>query len=242
MDKIKSYYQLKELIGDKYKELQIEVFYSLGGMNYFSGKMNERGYYLLLSPVNRGSNGMTESTLMGGTHESGFKIFLEETKRKSQKRLEQIADRIKPLIDKIGNLYEKKEYKEIAELVGMPQQEKKEETNEEVKPIRKFPLLTDKLIKRFREVGSQENDTDPIVIAKFFNPSGRGTWYATEYNEEKGIFFGYVSLFGDYNDEWGNFSLKELEEVKGQMGLGIERDRFCGEKRISQFNIPSLAK
>ena len=41
-------------------------------------------------------------------------------------------------------------------------------------------LLTEELAQRFSEVGSQENQEDPIVIAKFFNPSGAGTWYATD--------------------------------------------------------------
>ena len=101
-------------------------------------------------------------------------------------------------------------------------------------------LLTKQLEKRFKAIGSQENNLDPIVVAKFFNPVGIGTWYATEYNPTERIFFGYASLFGDSNDEWGYFSLDELQEVKGKFGLGIERDLYCGEKPISQFNIPSL--
>lgn len=101
-------------------------------------------------------------------------------------------------------------------------------------------LITKGLEKRFKKVGKQDLDKDPIVIAKFFNPTGRGTWFATEYNPKTKIFFGYVSLFGDHNDEWGSFSLQELELVKGMLGLGIERDLYCGEKRISKFNIPSL--
>ena len=95
-------------------------------------------------------------------------------------------------------------------------------------------LLTKELEKRFAQVGSQENKRDPLVIAKFFNPSGAGTWYATEYDPERGIFFGYVSIFGDWNDEWGSFSLEELQSVKGPLGLGIERDCFFTEKPISQ--------
>ena len=101
-------------------------------------------------------------------------------------------------------------------------------------------LLTEQLIKRFEEVGSQENEKDPIVIAKFFNPAGAGTWYATEYNKENKIFFGYVSIFGDHNDEWGSFNRKELENFKGRFNLGIERDLYCGEKRISEYKIKSL--
>uniref|UniRef100_A0A6M3LPU4 DUF2958 domain-containing protein n=1 Tax=viral metagenome TaxID=1070528 RepID=A0A6M3LPU4_9ZZZZ len=101
-------------------------------------------------------------------------------------------------------------------------------------------LLTKEIIKRFKQVGSQEDQKDPIVVVKFFNPTGRGTWLATEYDPETKIFFGYCSIFGDSNDEWGYFSLDELEEVRGQFGLGIERDLHCGEQRISKFNIPSL--
>lgn len=96
-------------------------------------------------------------------------------------------------------------------------------------------LLTEELIKRFAAVGSQEDVKDPIVIAKFFNPAGSGTWLPTEYDPENKIFFGYVSLFGDYNDEWGSFSLEELESVQGQFGLGIERDRFFTETPVSEL-------
>lgn len=95
-------------------------------------------------------------------------------------------------------------------------------------------LMTRTLEKRFAKVGSQENVKDPLIIAKFFNPTGAGTWYATEYDPKSRIFFGYVSIFGDHNDEWGYFSLEELETYKGKFGLGIERDLYFGEKRASE--------
>ena len=94
-------------------------------------------------------------------------------------------------------------------------------------------LMTGELEKRFAQVGSQEKK-DPLVIAKFFNPAGVGTWYATEYDPASRTFFGYVSLFGDWNDEWGSFSLSELQGVKGPLGLGIERDLYFEERPISQ--------
>ena len=96
-------------------------------------------------------------------------------------------------------------------------------------------LMTKTLIKRFFKVGSQEHVKDPLIIAKFFNPTGAGTWYATEYDPKTRTFFGYVSIFGDWNDEWGYFSLDELESFKGSFGLGIERDLYFGEKRASQI-------
>ena len=95
-------------------------------------------------------------------------------------------------------------------------------------------LMTKELKERFEMVGSQEDIKDPLVIAKYFNPTGAGTWYATEYNPEERLFFGYVSIFGDWNDEWGYFSLDELEKFKGQFGLGIERDLFFVETRASR--------
>jgi hypothetical protein len=94
-------------------------------------------------------------------------------------------------------------------------------------------LMTTELEKRFAEVGSQEKVKDPVIVAKFFNPTGAGTWYATEYDPENKIFFGYVSIFGDWNDEWGSFSLQELESFKGRSGLGIERDLYWTEEKAS---------
>ena len=96
-------------------------------------------------------------------------------------------------------------------------------------------LITKELEARFKEVGSQEEVKDPIVIAKFFNPTGRGTWLATEYNPDEKMFFGYVSIFGDHNDEWGSFSLDEFESIRLPFGLGIERDLYFEETLSSEM-------
>lgn len=95
-------------------------------------------------------------------------------------------------------------------------------------------LMTAELEKRFADVGEQDIP-DPIVIAKFFNPVGAGTWYATAYDPEQKTFFGYVSIFGDWNDEWGYFSLRELEDYTGAYGNKIERDLYWTEKRFSKI-------
>ena len=94
-------------------------------------------------------------------------------------------------------------------------------------------LMTKKLEKRFAQLGSQEYVKDPVLVAKFFNPCGAGTWYATEYDPREQMFFGYASIFGDWNDEWGYFSLMELQSYKGPFGLGIERDLFWKEQKAS---------
>lgn len=96
-------------------------------------------------------------------------------------------------------------------------------------------LLTKKLEDDFKRIGSQEEVSDPIVVAKFFNPVGAGMWLTTEYNPENKTFFGFVSIFGDECDEWGNFSLDELESFRGKFGLGIERDLYFTPGPISKI-------
>jgi DUF2958 family protein len=98
-------------------------------------------------------------------------------------------------------------------------------------------LLTHELLRQFKRAGRQDEAKDPLVIAKFFNPTGAGTWYATDYDPEEKIFFGFVSIFGDHSDEWGTFSLDELQSFRGRFGLGIERDRHFHPKRASEIDI-----
>lgn len=95
-------------------------------------------------------------------------------------------------------------------------------------------LMTQALEQRFATVGSQEQISDPLILAHFFNPTGGGDWYATEYDPDSWIFFGYVCLYGDGHDEWGAFSLEELATYTGRFGLGIERDLYWQEQPASQ--------
>ena len=68
---------------------------------------------------------------------------------------------------------------------------------------------------------------EKVALLKIFDPCGRMTYYATEYDPEERIFFGYmVSPLGPDCDEWGNSSLDEFEAVKGPLGLGLERDLY----------------
>jgi hypothetical protein len=53
-------------------------------------------------------------------------------------------------------------------------------------------LLTKELLKQFAKVGCQEDNPDPLVVCKYFYPAGIRTWYATEYDPETRLFYGYV--------------------------------------------------
>ena len=63
---------------------------------------------------------------------------------------------------------------------------------------------------------------EKILQVKFFHPMSNWTWYGVEFDPDNQVFFGFVQGF---ENEWGYFSLNELEEVNVK-GLGIERDRY----------------
>ena len=63
----------------------------------------------------------------------------------------------------------------------------------------------------------------PIAYVKLFNPSGIGTWYLSELDENN-IAYGLCIL---HEKELGYTSLDELKEIKTPpFGLGIERDKW----------------
>lgn len=74
---------------------------------------------------------------------------------------------------------------------------------------------------------------DRTVVAKFFDPTGRFTFYMLEYDPKQRLGFGWVvSPLGPDCDELGYVSIDELEGVKGAFGLGIERDRLFSPKPL----------
>jgi len=70
-------------------------------------------------------------------------------------------------------------------------------------------------------IGQAELDYAPVL--KLFTPWAQATWLLTELNEDTGILFGLCDL-GLGCAELGYVSLQELEQVKGPVGLTIERD------------------
>lgn len=99
-------------------------------------------------------------------------------------------------------------------------------------------LLTEEMISAMPTLYSQENEADPMVICKFFDPVGSWTWYAMEGEETDNndfLFYGYVVGF---EDELGYFTLSQLETAKqgaiGIRGLPIERDIYFTPCRLSE--------
>ena len=72
---------------------------------------------------------------------------------------------------------------------------------------------------------------EKTVVVKFFTPDSSWTWYAVEFDGED-LFFGLVDGF---KKEWGYFSLRELQSVKGKLGLPIERDLYFEPTKIKDL-------
>jgi len=63
-----------------------------------------------------------------------------------------------------------------------------------------------------------------VIVAKFFNPTGAGTWWLLNQDpNDTDYCWGIVQL---HETEVGSFSKSELENYRGNLGLGIERDLY----------------
>ena len=66
-----------------------------------------------------------------------------------------------------------------------------------------------------------------VIVAKFFNPAGAGTWFLMNQDpNDPDYLWGVVDLF---EVEVGSFSKSELENFRGPFGIGIERDLYFEE-------------
>lgn len=103
----------------------------------------------------------------------------------------------------------------------------------------KMKLLTKKLKAKIPSIGSQDEVFDPMVICKYFDPTGSWTWYVMEGEErEDGTFEFYGYVVGDF-PEFGYFTLRDLEtakqNIRGIKALPIERDIYFTPCRLSEI-------
>ena len=96
-------------------------------------------------------------------------------------------------------------------------------------------LFTDELVELFKDypLYSQQDEEDPLVVAKFFDPVGSATWYVLELDPVERIAFSYV--VGLQVDEYGYISIDELESIERPFALTLERDLYFVPGRLSTF-------
>lgn len=93
---------------------KIDITYDLGSYNYFSNTKSSRGYYINFTPCNDDFGTITEFELM---HKRRFKLLIKSVDRKSKKTNEQLINFLFDNIDKIQELYEANDDKELYKFI-----------------------------------------------------------------------------------------------------------------------------
>ena len=85
-------------------ELRVSIDQCKGGYNYAYGFYEESGIKVFFTPIHREINSYT-TTMLSSMLESGFKVNVASTKRKSQKKIDKVANAIKPLLEEFGKIW-----------------------------------------------------------------------------------------------------------------------------------------
>ena len=101
---VKLHTPIKRVNSSSLDELRVSVDQCKGRYNYAYGGYEESGIKVFFRPIHRERYTYT-ITLLGDIVESGFKIHVLDAKRKSQKKIDKVADAIKPLLDKFGEIW-----------------------------------------------------------------------------------------------------------------------------------------
>lgn len=149
-------------------------------------------------------------------------VFFDDRGRASSQKLSEMST------GELSRLYERTRAKvrpaTNAQNHGYQQPVQEQEGLDEAKLVTKADL------KKLPLLYSQDDNADPKVWVKFFNPYGQGTWLATEY-DGKDKFFGAVKIGGGW--ELGYFSLRELQSLTKFGAPQIERDRHFKPQPLS---------
>ena len=99
--------------------------------------------------------------------------------------------------------------------------------------------LRNRLLANGRQQAAHTPDADDIdfePVVRLFNPCGAATWLLTELDpDDPDIAFGLCDLGMGY-PELGSVRLSELESLRGQLGLPVERDlHFLADKTLSVY-------
>jgi len=113
--------------------------------------------------------------------------------------------------------------------------------------VRGMKLLPKEIRETLPPLYSQDGKGGKAVVyVKFFTPSSSWTWFVTEGEpmlDESGkeVDFKFFGLVEGHEKELGYFMLGELEEVRGPMGLPIERDLHFKPKLLEEI-APDMFK
>lgn len=96
-------------------------------------------------------------------------------------------------------------------------------------------LIPKKIRDTIPKLYETEDQKDPLVYCKLFLDGW--TWLILEMSIDNDVCFGYV--ISPFGSELGYFSLAEIKEVKGSLGIGVERDLHFKPQSLSQLKKAS---
>jgi len=102
--------------------------------------------------------------------------------------------------------------------------------------MRRQPLLTDTLRRRFADLGPQDHGDEAreVVVAHFFLPGTGWDWWAIAYDEDGGAAQLFCLVRG-LEVELGYVALADLEGARSPLGVGVERDEDWRECSLAEL-------
>jgi len=95
--------------------------------------------------------------------------------------------------------------------------------------------IRNQLIENYERRSEEGEEIDFKPVVKLFTPDAGATWLLTELNPEDNIAFGLCDL-GMGFPELGDVSLDEIADIRGALGLPVERDlHFTAKKTLSEY-------
>ena len=94
-------------------------------------------------------------------------------------------------------------------------------------------LLTNEQLQSIPELYASTILKDPICRFKIFLPNSNWTWYIIEI--DKSDYNTCYGLVDGFEQELGYFTIKELENLRGQFGLKVELDSSFTPTQLSKI-------
>ncbi len=94
-----------------------------------------------------------------------------------------------------------------------------------------YKYILKSLASKIPKIGETADQSDPMAWVKLFTPDSDWSWHIVEYNPEDDVCNGLVHGF---ETEWGSFSLAQIREIRGALGLPVERDIHFTPRPVSE--------
>jgi len=82
-------------------------------------------------------------------------------------------------------------------------------------------LISNEMLKSIPNLYETQDLEDPLCHIKLFTPDANFTWYVIEVSIDENLCYGYVK---GLENELGYFSLDEIADIRGSLGLPVEID------------------